>query len=441
MGTILVNPFELNFGLLAARNAENVVFEASNTQTTLLPNETITTACNSMYPTTNVEIYQEIRDHPNPYNNSNITVTCQGYNYPDNPGTSGANRKCGTRYFVEFQSSKVKGTGSPLHLSAADFSGDIFTSGYQQYYASLTDARMVRDAIKDHWNVFRSEPGCDNSQALNYSPVSSANPCPCESSTPVWTQGQDQSNNPQLQQITERAGDCSCLMPPSNLDGHGYLVEKWEYIGTPYPPEYEAHPSTAQLVKQWRWKRDTGKSSLPQSNEDDTLYAIAKEGWRATGLNPPQEFIVKPNLTPPSWKKYRLITATGFEKMGCMDNTAMNYDPEAQVQPAIPTATDWSEEYEAAAQRATKYKCQYCTDNDLNATIYNQDTGKCECKAGYSLKGGKCKKASATDKGKDEDEDEDEDKGMTMTIALIGIVGITAVGLLTTMFAGGEKLE
>jgi len=28
-----------------------------------------------------------------------------------------------------------------------------------------------------------------------------------------------------------------------------------------------------------------------------------------------------------------------------------------------------------------------------------------------------------------------------MTMALIGIVGITAVGLLTTMFAGGEKLE
>ena len=32
-------------------------------------------------------------------------------------------------------------------------------------------------------------------------------------------------------------------------------------------------------------------------NEEETIYAIAKKGWRATGLNAPQEFIVKPTLS------------------------------------------------------------------------------------------------------------------------------------------------
>ena len=404
MGTILVNPFELNFGLLAARNAENIK-EAENSFNKEFAVETLTMG-NTRY-----DVISSVAT------NCNTVSAYVVYVMKITTIDTGS-----IKYRVEYTSNGQ----NPIDSSQRFSTGGDFTN--------VTDATTEQNRFVTEQNVFRGEDGCTDSSALNYSPGALSSHCPCCVSTPVWTQGQDQSNNPQLQQITEKAGDCSCLMPPTDLDGHGYLVEKWTYIGTPFPAEYI---NNSQLVKQWRWKRDTGKSSLPQPNEDDIYYAIAKEGWRVTELNSAQEFIVKPTLSPTTWKKYRLTTATGFEKMGCMDNTAMNYDPEAQVQPAIPTATDWSEEYEAAAKRATKYKCQYCTDNDLNATIYNQDTGKCECKAGYSLKGGKCKKASAN-KGK---EKEEEDEGMPMTTLLIGIVGITAVGLLTTMFGGGEKLE
>ena len=108
-----------------------------------------------------------------------------------------------------------------------------------------------------------------------------------------------------------------------HLDGQGYLVEEWEYVGTPFPAEYDPNPPYLQLTDQWKWKRSTSKSELPQPSEDDVLYAIAKPGWKATGLNPPQEFIVKKTLSPLTWDKYRLTTATGFAKIGCLDNTAM----------------------------------------------------------------------------------------------------------------------
>ncbi|RZD49524.1 MAG: hypothetical protein CXT67_09950, partial [Methanobacteriota archaeon] len=79
---------------------------------------------------------------------------------------------------------------------------------------------MVRDAEVAHWNVFRSEAGCKNSQALNYSPGASTGNCPCTSAEPVWTQGvKPMDGNPSLQSVAEKPGDCSCLMPPTNLDG------------------------------------------------------------------------------------------------------------------------------------------------------------------------------------------------------------------------------
>ena len=195
-----------------------------------------------------------------------------------------------------------------------------------------------------------------------------------------------------------------------------------------------------------KWKRNTSKSNLPQPSEDDTIYAIAKEGWRATGLNTPQDFIVKPNLSTMSWSKYRLITATGFEKMGCMDNTAMNYDSEAQVQPQIPQAQDWSEEFEAAARLATKYECKYCTDSDENATIYNQETEKCECIDGYTLKAGllgsKCKKGVAKSGKKNQNAKDDEDEeGMSIGMLMAGIAGLTVVGLGVLTLSGGPKDE
>lgn len=423
MGTVLTNPFELNFGGLAARNAENIK-EAESTTPSLLSSETRTTSCNSLYPNTQVEIYEQTRVHPNPYNNSNLSVTCEGYYYPDNPG-NGA-RNCGTRYEVRGLNGNVKGTGSRLNIPTSDFQGDIFTKGYQQYYSSLVDARMVRDAEVAHWNVFRSEAGCKDSNALNYSPGASTGNCPCESAEPVWTQGQNQNNNPQLQSIAERPGDCSCLMPPTNLDGQGYLVEEWEYVGTPFPAEYDPNPPYSQLTDQWKWKRSTSKSELPQPSEDDVLYAIAKPGWKATGLNPPQEFIVKKTLSPQSWDKYRLTTATGFAKIGCLDNTAMNYDSEATID---------------------SQDCKYCTDSDENATIFNQETQKCECLAGYSLQSGvfrtKCKKGvakSGTNNGGSSN-NEDEDEGMSVGTLMAGIAGITVLGLTVLGLSGGKSNE
>ncbi len=423
MGTVLTNPFELNFGGLAARNAENIKASESTTPS-LLSSETRTTSCNSLYPNTQVEIYEQTRVHPNPYNNSNLSVTCEGYYYPDNPG-NGA-RNCGTRYEVRGLNGNVKGTGSRLNIPTSDFQGDIFTKGYQQYYSSLVDARMVRDAEVAHWNVFRSEAGCKDSNALNYSPGASTGNCPCESAEPVWTQGQNQNNNPQLQSIAERPGDCSCLMPPTNLDGQGYLVEEWEYVGTPFPAEYDPNPPYSQLTDQWKWKRSTSKSELPQPSEDDILYAIAKPGWKATGLNPPQEFIVKKTLSPQSWDKYRLTTATGFAKIGCLDNTAMNYDSEATID---------------------SQDCKYCTDSDENATIFNQETQKCECLAGYSLQSGvfstKCKKGvakSGTNNGGSSN-NEDEDEGMSVGTLMAGIAGITVLGLTVLGLSGGKSNE
>lgn len=423
MGTVLTNPFELNFGGLAARNAENIKASESTTPS-LLSSETRSTSCNSLYPNTQVEIYEQTRVHPNPYNNSNLSVTCEGYYYPDNPG-NGA-RNCGTRYEVRGLNGNVKGTGSRLNIPTSDFQGDIFTKGYQQYYSSLVDARMVRDAEVAHWNVFRSEAGCKDSNALNYSPGASTGNCPCESAEPVWTQGQNQNNNPQLQSIAERPGDCSCLMPPTNLDGQGYLVEEWEYVGTPFPAEYDPNPPYSQLTDQWKWKRSTSKSELPQPSEDDVLYAIAKPGWKATGLNPPQEFIVKKTLSPQSWDKYRLTTATGFAKIGCLDNTAMNYDSEATID---------------------SQDCKYCTDSDENATIFNQETQKCECLAGYSLQSGvfrtKCKKGvakSGTNNGGSSN-NEDEDEGMSVGTLMAGIAGITVLGLTVLGLSGGKSNE
>jgi len=420
MGTVLTNPFELNFGGLAARNAENI--KEAETTSGLLSSETRTTSCNSIYPNLQVEIYEQTRVHPNPYNNPNLAVTCEGYYYPDNPGNG--DRNCGTRYEVKGKNGNVKGTSRPLYIPASDFQGDIFTKGSKQYYSSLVDARMVRDAEVAHWNVFRSEAGCKNSQALNYSPGASTGNCPCTSAEPVWTQGvKPMDGNPSLQSVAEKPGDCSCLMPPTNLDGQGYLVEEWKYVGTPFPTEYDSND--AQLTDQWKWERNTSKSVLPQAGNDDILYAIAKPGWKATGLNPPQEFIVKENLSPLTWDKYRLITATGFAKIGCLDNTAMNYDSEATID---------------------SQDCKYCTDSDENATIFNQETQKCECLPGYTLQSGvfstKCKKSvakSGTNKGGSSNNEEDE--GISVGTLMAGIAGITVLGLTVLGLSGGKSNE
>ena len=387
MGTVLTNPYDLNFGGLAARNAENVTkavetLTMGNTRYDVI--SSVATACNA---SNNYVVYV-----------MKITTIDTG----------------NIKYRVQYTSNGQ----NPIDSAYTYSTGGNFTNE--------ADATTEQNRFVTAQNIFRGEDGCTNSSALNHSPGASSNPCPCSVSTPVWTQGQNQSNNPQLQSVAERAGDCSCLMPPSNLDGQGYLVEKWEYVGTPFPVEYDTNPPYAQLTDQWKWKRNSSKSELPQSGEDDVLYAIAKKGWKATGLNSPQEFIVKKTLAPSSWEKYRLTTATGFAKIGCLDNTAMNYDSEATI---------------------SSEDCKYCTDSDENATIFNQETQKCECLAGYSLQSGvfstKCKKgvAKSGSNGGNNLKDKDEDEGMSVGTLMAGIAGITVLGLTVLGLSGGKSNE
>ena len=361
MGTVLTNPYELNFGGLASRNAENVTFAVETLTTSTTRYDVISslaTACNALTPMVVYVMKNTALD----------TAT--------------------VKYRVQYTSNGK----NPIDSAYVRSTGGDFTN--------VADATAEQNRFVTEQNVFRGEAGCKDSNALNYSPGASTGNCPCESATPVWTQGQNQSNNPQLQSVAERAGDCSCLMPPTNLDGQGYLVEKWEYIGTPFPAEYDTNPPYTQLTN-------------------------AKPGWKATGLNPPQEFIVKQNLMPSSWSKYRLTTATGFAKIGCLDNTAMNYDSEAT---------------------SDSQDCKYCTDSDTNATIYNQETQKCECIEGYSLKvglfGSKCKKGVAkSDTTGGNNSKEGEDEGMSVGTLMAGIAGITVLGLTVLTLSGGKSNE
>lgn len=377
MGTILGNPYEFNFAQVA--NAETVekrveTYTSGDTRWDVV--DSISTSCNSLM---NYTVYI-------------MKITTISTN--------------AIKYRVEY----TKNGKNPID------SNEVFSTGGD--FTSLSDAQKERTDFVDEMNVARQEDGCKDSKALNYSPASAGSDCPCSTTVPVWTQGvKPMDGNPTLQTVAERAGDCSCLMPPEDLDGHGYLVEKWTYVGTPYPVEYDPNPPHYQLKDQWKWKRDTGKSVLPQAGEEDTIYAIAKKGWRATGLNSPQEFIVKTTLAPDSWKKFRLITATGFEKIGCMDKTAKNYDPEATAQPA-------------------EIKCTYCEDDDTNS-VADPETGKCKCRDGYKKAFlGKCVKDTKSSGGSNDTPPRTPPQG---GLILGGIVALTAVGLLTAATLGQKN--
>ena len=415
MGTILGNPYEFNFAQVA--NAE---FRSESSQTTLT-GERIMLSCNSLYSGGYVDIISSTRTHPNPNNAPQIKVSCEGYGYPDNSGAM-----CGTYYQVQvnlpkssgMQQSNINPNDSMYRTYIENFNPTRYGRNGFWGVETIEDARKLRDAVKEHWDVFRYEAGCSDSKALNYSPAASTGAnCPCTAAEPVWTQGvKPMDGNPTLQPVAEKPGDCSCLMPPENLDGHGYLVEKWTYVGTPYPVEYDPNPPHSQLKDQWKWKRDTGKSVLPQAGKEDTIYAIAKKGWRATGLNAPQEFIVKKTLAPNSWEKSRLITATGFEKIGCMDKTAKNYDPEATAQPA-------------------EIKCTYCEDDDTNS-VADPETGKCKCRDGYKKAFlGKCVKDTKSSGSSDTPPRTPPQGGLILG----GIVALTAVGLLTAATLGQKN--
>ena len=420
MGTVLTNPFELNFGGLAARNAENITFAADptdsdgdgtvdtfvqgNTTYQVVPNSRRSMSCNAFTPR---DVFIVTKTTP-------TTTTYEVWAIVTGP-----------RWFTE--GSRITDNHGVQNCTGCRRPNYIYNSRVRSgEYTDLQDAEDSRDDYIFEKNVFRTEAGCKDSKALNYSPGASTGNCPCTSAEPVWTQGQNQNNNPQLQSVAERPGDCSCLMPPTNLDGQGYLVEEWEYVGTPFPAEYDPNPPYLQLTDQWKWKRSTSKSELPQPSEDDVLYAIAKPGWKATGLNPPQEFIVKKTLAPQSWDKYRLTTATGFAKIGCLDKTAMNYDSEATID---------------------SQDCKYCTDSDENATIFNQETQKCECLAGYSLQSGvfstKCKKgvAKSGSNNGNNSKDKEEEEGMSVGTLMAGIAGITVLGLTVLGLSGGKSNE
>jgi len=91
--------------------------------------------------------------------------------------------------------------------------------------------------------------------------------------------------------------------------------------------------------------------------------------------------------------------------------------------------------------------CKYCTDSDENATIFNQDTQKCECLAGYSLQSGvfstKCKKgvAKSGSNNGNNSKDKKEEEGMSVGTLMAGIAGITVLGLTVLGLSGGKSNE
>ena len=228
------------------------------------------------------------------------------------------------------------------------------------------------------------------------------------------------SETPILQPVAETDGDCSCIYAPTYTEG-GYIVEQWTYKGQP-TNEYDTNPPYAKIIHKWEWEEKAGKSDIPQPDKSDNKVRIAKSGYRATGLTT-QEYIVKPSLMPTSWKKYRITTATGFQKFGCMDSTAQNY-------------------VEGAVAEDPDNPCEYCHDSDTHSE-YDSDAGKCVCKAGYKrgILGtfGKCVKDKQTKTTPSPDPT--PEKTFTATGLVAGIVGLTAVGIVVSTVISAKNQE
>ena len=382
MGTVLANPYELNFAQ-TARNAETIekradTFTRGDTRYDVV--DSISTACNAL---------------------SNYTV----YIMKITTVSTGA-----TKYRVQYTTDGR----NPID------SNQVRSSGPVNGFNTLAEAQSERTSFVEDQNAFRTEPGCGDSSALNHSPISpsSEEPCPCKTSEAVWESNKSWQDTPTLQTIAETAGDCTCIYAPTYTEG-GYIVEQWTYKGQP-DNEYDTNPPYAKILHKWEWEEKAGKSDIPQPNKSDNTIRIAKPGYRATGFTT-QEYIVKTTLMPTTWKKYRLITATGFQKIGCMDSTAKNYDSDA-------TAAD------------PDNSCEYCTDKDANASTYDPEAGKCLCKAGYK-RGllGKCvkdKQAKTTPSP-----DPTPEKSFAATGLVAGIVGLTAVGILVSTVISAKNQE
>ena len=139
------NPFNQNCAVFLS---ETKVFNADS----LLSNETVTMSCASLYATKNIEIYQQTKQHPNPYNNPNIAQTCQGYNYPDNPGS--AIRNCGVRYFVDFDGQSIKGTAelSGDNLTGIVGTGVWYARQHEEGITPMPKRSFLATAIEDNFD-------------------------------------------------------------------------------------------------------------------------------------------------------------------------------------------------------------------------------------------------------------------------------------------------
>lgn len=379
MGTILSNPYEMNFAQ-TARNAETIekrveTFTSGNIKYEVI--DDLSLACNSFHDET---IYvMKI-----------TTIDTQA---------------------IKYRVSSTTDDRNPIDSNTARKIGE---------YSTTSEANSARADYIEKMNAFRVEDGCGDSSAINYSSTAPSSGCPCKTSNPVWEFNKSWSETPILQPVTETDGNCSCIYAPTYTEG-GYIVEQWTYKGQP-TNEYDTNPPYAKILHKWEWEEKAGKSDIPQPDKTDNKVRIAKSGYRATGLTT-QEYIVKPSLMPTSWKKYRITTATGFQKFGCMDSTAQNY-------------------VEGAVAEDPDNPCEYCHDSDTHSE-YDLDAGKCVCKAGYKrgILGtfGKCVKDKQTKTTPSPDPT--PKKPVTATGLVAGIVGLTAVGIVVSTVISAKNQE
>jgi len=193
MGTVLGNPFELNFAGVA-RNAETIVkrvetFTSGDTRWDVVSVEN--TACNAVLQY-GVYIMK-------------ITTLSTGR----------------VRYKVQY----TEDGRNPIDASY------VRTSGSMQGYPTLAEAEAERTSFIDSINGSRAESGCSDSSALNYSAAATSGSCPCESAEPVWDNNKSWQETPTLVPLnSDRAGDCTCVYAPTYTEG-GYIVEEWTYKG------------------------------------------------------------------------------------------------------------------------------------------------------------------------------------------------------------------
>ena len=171
---------------------------------------------------------------------------------------------------------------------------------------------------------------------------------------------------------------------------------------------------------------------------EDKSLSVCPEGYKCSSLED-QEFFAW--MYTNDARKFKATTCGGTcEKMGCMDEKAINYDADAEIQPSQPSrpnvdiyASLISEndkqritEYEQELSLWKKYDCIYC-DGDNESGKYDSAKGHCECVSGYSWINGKCQKS-----GQAQGQQPDEPKSpMSLTVVMGIIVAVSLVGMAT----------